>query len=175
MAEIVNNGDKFYAQDADIKLIEQIGAKLADKYIDQLSEDNIKIIYKAISEEIFVNSYDGNPQSLRLQVTDPDSYYGNKKDALLWKMIKQQVARQFSNKITSKVDEIIASDQFNKKADEIAEELVEYATNGYKSDMKERIRQRLVNNVLENEPVYFEKPLKQVIVDTVAEMMNGHY
>lgn len=175
MTEIVNDKDKFYAQDADIKLIEQIGSKLADKYIDQLSEDNIEIIYEAISKEIFVNSYDGNPQRLRLEVPDPNSYCGSKKDALLWKMIKQQVARQFSDKITSKVDEIIASDQFNKKADEIAEELVEYAINGYKADMKERIRQRLVNNVLENEPGYFARPLKQVIIDTVTEMMNGHY
>ena len=79
MAEIVNKDDKFYAQDADIKLIEQIGAKLADKYIDQLSDENIEIVYKAISEEIFVNSYDGRPDRLRLEVPDPNSYCGGKK------------------------------------------------------------------------------------------------
>ena len=72
-----------------------------------------------------------------------------------------------------KVDEIISSEDYQKKADEIANELVEYATNGYKDDMKRQIRERLVGNVI-GDPFYNGRSLQDIIDERIQKFCRPY-
>ena len=72
-----------------------------------------------------------------------------------------------------KVDEIISSEDYQKKADEIANELVEYATNGYKEDMKRQIRERLVGNVI-GDPFYNGQSLQEIIDERIQKFSRSY-
>ena len=62
-----------------------------------------------------------------------------------------------------------------KTLEEIANELIEYSINGYKEDMKNRIRERLVGNIMDSTPHYCGVSLQTLIDDAITRRLNGGY
>ena len=60
---------------------------------------------------------------------------------------------------------------YQKKIDEIANELVDYSINGYKDDMKARIRERLIGNVMDESPKYCGQSLLALINEEIDKRM----
>lgn len=55
------------------------------------------------------------------------------------------------------------SSDYQNKIDEIANELVDYSIDGYKEDMKERIRERLIGNIMDESAHYCGVSLLSII------------
>ena len=81
----------------------------------------------------------------------------------------------FIEELSKKVEEIIESTDYQKKIDEIANELVDYSINGYKEDMKNRIRERLVGNVMESAPYYCGVSLHDIINQAIDRRLGNNY
>ena len=88
--------------------------------------------------------------------------------------LKEKLA-VFKNSLSKeKVEEIIATDDYKQKVEEIANELIDYSINGYKEDMKNRIRERLVGNVMDTMSSYGGVNLMYIINDAIDQRLHQY-
>ena len=63
-------------------------------------------------------------------------------------------------------------EKIQEKIEEIANELVDYSINGYKEDMKNRVRERLVGNIMNDSPNYSGISLLEIINHEIDKRMR---
>ena len=81
-----------------------------------------------------------------------DSYYNSKSEApAIAQYARKQLEEKLKEDIAKKIEEIVETDEYKKRAEEIAQEIVEYATEGYKKDMIARVKARLVEDPLSSD------------------------
>lgn len=144
-----------------IDISQVLGQKIVDQYIAQLRDEDVEMLMKYISEDLFTQTYNNE---LVIKRREKDRWGDYKiKEMPIGELIKNQFNERIKEELSKKVEEIIASTNYQKKIDEIANELVDYSINGYKEDMKYRIRERLVGNVLSESAQYCGVPLLSII------------
>lgn len=178
MSEQINNG-KMEVMGINIDISQVLGQKIVDQYIAQLTEENMKTIMDYISADLFseisVYNYDLNERVKKLVIKErAKDNWGNYKDKEIpiGELIKKHFNNRINEELKAKVEEIIATDDYKQKIEDIANELVDYSINGYKEDMKNRIRQRLVNNVLDEQPYYYGMSLREIINNEINNRLN---
>ena len=91
-----------------------------------------KLVRKELKPAQFIEHYDSLMNSNELVVKKPSI------EVLQLIAISRDVLDNKEDALRT-IEEIIATTDYQEKIDQIANELVEYATNGYKEDMKNRI------------------------------------
>lgn len=178
MSEQINNG-KMEVMGINIDISQVLGQKIVDQYIAQLTEENMKTIMDYVSADLFseisIYNYETNETVKKLVVKErvKDNWGGYKdKEIPIGELIKKHFNNRIDEELKAKVEEIIATDDYKQKVEDIANELVDYSINGYKEDMKNRIRQRLVNNVLDEQPYYYGMSLIEIINNEINNRLN---
>ena len=161
-----------------IDISQVLGAKIVDQYIAQLSEEDMQKIMTYISSDLFeetsIYNYDIGKMVNTLKVkTQTKNRWGDTvtDECAIGNLIKNYFNNRINEELKKKVEDIISSTDYQKKIDEIANELVEYSINGYKEDLKNMLRQKLVDNVLSPEPVY-GMPLSALINRIIDDRFN---
>jgi hypothetical protein len=138
-----------------IDISQVLGQKIVDQYIAQLSEDEMQKLLSYISSDLFeetsIFNFEINQtvKTVKIKEREKDRWGDYKvKEIPIGELIKNHFNDRIKEELKKKVEDIIASTDYQKKIDEIANELVEYSINGYKEDLKNELRQRLVYNVL---------------------------
>lgn len=151
MSENIKDG-KVEVMGINIDISQVLGQKIVDQYIAQLRDEDIETLMKYISEDLFTNGWD---DKLVIKRREKDQW-GNyrEKEIPIGELIKNQFNSRIKEELSKKVEDIIVSTDYQKKIEEIANELVDYSINGYKEDMKNRIRERLIGNVMDEVPHY---------------------
>ena len=168
MSDKVENG-KVEVMGINIDISQVLGQKIVDQYIAQLRDEDVETLMKYIGEDLFTQTYDNK---LIIKRREKDSWGNYKtKEIPIGELIKNQFNERIKEELSKKVEEIIASTDYQKKIDEIANELVDYSVNGYKEDMKARIRERLVGNVLSESAQYCGVPLRSIINQEIDKRM----
>ena len=169
MSDKIENG-KVEVMGINIDISQVLGQKIIDQYMAQLSDENIKELLSYISSDLFyetsVFNYETGERAKTLKVKEREKdQWGNYRDREIpiGELIKNQFNERIKEELKKKVEEIIASTDYQNKINEIANELVDYSINGYKEDMKARIRERLVGNVMDESPHYCGVPLLDII------------
>lgn len=174
----LNSGD---TSSINITVEEFIGECLAKKFIDSLTEEQINSVMEYAYSDLFKTekNYSNDPEETEKIVVKtendlPRDRWGDidYKHPNLGYYTKEKFNEKFKELIVKKVDELISTDKYQEKATQIAEELVEYATYGYKEDLKERIRQRLVGNLVDTAPAYAGMGLIEIIRNEVNNMIH---
>ena len=143
-----------------------LGDKLVDQFLAQLTPEDMEKLMISIRSDIF-DGY-GN-----VKVSLPNQYVGGRNNnKTLVEIVREKFTEKFKDIILEKVEETINSEEYKQKAKEIANELVEYATEGYKKDMKKRIEERLVGNVLDDQPMYNNSSLLAIINDVINNRLR---
>lgn len=166
-----------------IDISQVLGQKIVDQYIAQLTEEDMNSIMDFISKDFFVKIkhkvFDYNTQEYneKTVVTIKESekdYWGNTKSSqkTIGELIKNQFNVRIKEELTKKVEEIIATDDYKEKIEQIANELVDYSINGYKEDMKNRIRERLVGNIMDATPYYGGIDLRYIINEEINRRIS---
>lgn len=169
MSDKIANG-KVEVMGINIDISQVLGQKIVDQYIAQLKDEDVETLLKYISEDLFTTTYDNK---LVVKTREKDHWENYKtKEIPIGELIKNQFNERIKEELKKKVEEIIASTDYQKKIDEIANELVEYSINGYKDDMKARIIERLVGNVLDASPRYCGESLIAIINQVVDARMH---
>ena len=160
MSEQINNG-KLDVMGINIDISQVLGAKIVDQYVAQLSEEQMQTIMDYISKDLFseesVYSCELGERITRLKITErKKDRWGSytSKEIPIGELIKNHFNNRINEELKKKVEEIIATDNYKQKVEEIANELIDYSINGYKEDMKNRIRERLVGNVMDTMASY---------------------
>ena len=176
MAEetMITNG-KLNALGMDISISDIIGEKIVDQWLATITEEDMNLILKAIESEVF--SHDYKEEKYFIKETKKTDNYGYTKtfETPIWKYATEFLTKKLNEKIVEKVEEIINSEEYQNKANEIAQELVDYATEGYKKDLKDRIKNRLVDNTLEKYPTYGGVDLRNIIREEIYNAANRNY
>ena len=152
-----------------IDISQVLGQKIVDQYIAQLRDEDVETLMKYISEDLFTQTYDNKLVIKRREKDHWGSYKTN--ELPIGELIKNKFNERIKEELSKKVEEIIASTDYQKKIGEIANELVDYSVNGYKEDMKARIRERLVGNVLSESAQYCGVPLLSIINQEIDKRM----
>lgn len=160
MNDKIENG-KVEVMGINIDISQVLGQKIVDQYMAQLSDENVQKILSYISSDLFcetsVFNYETGKYVKNLTVKERNKdRWGNcgDKEIPIGELIKNQFNERIKEELKKKVEEIIASTDYQNKINEIANELVDYSINGYKEDMKARIRERLVGNVMDESAQY---------------------
>ena len=177
MSENIKDG-KMDVMGINIDITQVLGQKIIDQYIAQMSDEDMKKILSYISNDLFnetsVYNYDTGETVKKLIIKErTKDQWGNykEKEIPIGELIKNQFNSRIKEELSKKVEEIIASTDYQKKIDEIANELVDYSINGYKDDMKARIRERLIGNVMDESPKYCGQPLLALINEEIDKRM----
>ena len=165
-----------------IDISQVLGQKIVDQYMAQLTEQDMQTVLDYISQDFLVKktnkvfNYDTQQYDDKMIVYVKErekDYYGNyKTKETIGELVKKQFNERIKEELTKKVEEIIATSDYQEKIEQIANELVDYSVNGYKEDMKNRIRERLVGNLIDATPVYCGVNLRSLIQQEVNNMIR---
>lgn len=166
MAELNIEKGEMNLAGININLAEIMGGKIVDQYFAQLDEEHMSAILNYINDTVFEEKK-FNCQDIKIK--EKTSYYG---DNTLMQNVKKEFAKQTQDMLMEKVKEIISSQDYKDQVDKIANELVQYAIEGYKEDLKNHLREKLVYNILSPEPTYGGISLQRYIEDTVHNILH---
>lgn len=166
-----------------IDISQILGQKIVDQYIAQLTEEDMQTILDFISQDFFVKkkqnifNYDTNQYDTKMvayvKEREKDNWgYYKTKDLTIGELIKSKFNEKIREELTKKIEEIVATSDYQEKIEQIANELVDYSISGYKADMKNRIRERLVGNIMDAAPYYDGVNLRYLIQDEVNRMLQ---
>ena len=178
----MENG-KMDVMSINIDISQVLGQKIVDQYMVQLTEKDMNTIMDFISQDFFVKNhqkvfnYDTNQYDTKMvayvKEREKDNWGNYKTNQLtIGELIKDQFNNRIREELTKKVEEIIATSDYQEKIEQIANELVDYSVNGYKEDMKNRIRERLVGNVMDATPYYGGVDLRCLINEEIDKRIN---
>lgn len=166
-----------------IDISQVLGQKIVDQYMAQLTEEDMNTIMDFISKDFFVKksqsvfNYDTSQYDTKMvayvKEREKNQWGGyNTNEMTIGELIKKQFNDRIREELTKKIEEIIATSDYQEKIEQIANELVEYSVNGYKEDMKNRIRERLVGNVMDAAPYYDGVNLRYLIQEEVNRILQ---
>lgn len=158
-----------------------LGGKIVDQYLAQLSDEDMQKIINYISADLFEQGscYNTSVSKMvqELKVKEPKKdYYGHIKDneIPIGYIIRNYFNERVKEELKKKVEEIINTTDYQEKINTIANQLVDYSINGYAEDMKNRIRERLVGNLLSPLPNYCDTNLIQIINQCIDARTGNH-
>lgn len=166
----------------DIQLNEVIADSIATQWISHLSKEDLEAIYEQIDKYALESEYKYNNGDDREKImynilkqygTDE---WGHKKETDLWKIVNSQISKQFGEKIEEEVKRILSLDETKEKVNKMAQDIIDYALEGYKKDMIDRIRERMVSNILDDSVYYGGTSLLSIINREIDKRFsNGGY
>lgn len=177
MSEQIKDG-KLEMMGINIDISQILGQKIVDQYIAQISEEDMKTVMDYISADLFsetsVYNYELNERVKKLTIKEREKdRWGSytTRELPVGEIIRNHFNERIKDELKKKVEEIIATSDYQQKVDEIANELIDYSINGYKEDMKQRIRERLVDNAFRTEPTYGGYSLTAFVNQILDERM----
>lgn len=179
MSENIKDG-KMDIMGVNIDISQVLGEKIVDQYLAQLTEENMQEILTYISSDLFkedsIYNFETGEKVKKLVIkTRTKNDWGNyiEKEIPIGELIKNYFNDRIKEELKKKVEEIIASTDYQEKIEEIANELIDYSINGYKEDMKNRIRERLVGNIMDEQPKYCGTSLLDLIRTEISKQIHG--
>lgn len=172
--EKIKNG-KLDVMGINIDISQVLGEKIIDQYIANLDEEKMAEIMKYISSDLFTEESIFNDKEnkwetkfvIKKPVKDRFGICSSTVDIPISKIIKNKFNERIKEELVKKIDEIITTTEYQEKIDNIANDLIDYAIDGYKEDLKKEIRERLVNNVFSANPTYAGVSLCGIINDII--------
>ena len=147
-----------------------LGEKLVASLMERITEEEFEVLYKYMHDQTWKKDYSG--EKVILNYTKKDNYYNTPSTPpTLATYAESILSEKMKEKIKAKVEEITSSEEFLSKADQIAQEIVDYATEGYKKDMKARVYERLVSNTVDSGMCYNGVDLRSIIYRCIEERM----
>lgn len=174
--KVLNNTDlSFEIGGVNVPIGQILGEKLVQSMMERLTDNEFEAIYKYMYEETWKKGYSG--EQIILNYTKKDNYYNTPSTPpTLATYAGKLLSEKMKDKIKERVEEITSSEEFLKKADDIAQEIVDYATSGYRDHMKARVYERLVANTVDAGMYYGGVDLKSIINQAIDErLQRGMY
>ena len=180
MSEVIKNGE-MNVMGINIDISQVLGEKIIDQYLAQLKEEDMETLMKYISSDLFTEYTDYSDPNLakRLKVSvrkQTKNSWGEIRyetnELTLGELVKNIFNERIKEELKKKIEEIVASTDYQEKINQIAEELIEYSINGYKEELKTRLREKLVDNVLNPVPSYTGESLLAIINQIIDQRIR---
>lgn len=116
-----------------------LGEKVAEEFLSQITTDHLKVIYDYMIKDIWKEDYNKKPI-----LNYKTGSYGSQNPPDMATYAKREFENAVKQIIQDKILEYVNSEEYKKKAENIAKEIMDYAVNGYKEDMISVLRKRLL-------------------------------
>lgn len=142
----MNNNEKIF-------VTQEMANEIAKNFISSLSQKQTDEINKQIMDEFFEININkaGSPLNITKTTknnnTDYISYSNVSETTYLWQELQKEMVEIYKNKLNEKAEEIIHSDYFSKKIDEVANEIINYALEDYKKDVINKIKENILSDL----------------------------
>lgn len=167
----------------DIQFSKMLGDVVVENYLKQLTEDDMKLITDYMTQDLFdyekVVDWNTHEEHLKKIVKQDWETRGSgswscssEKHESVGTQVKKMFNARFKAEMQKKIDEIIQSDEYAEKIDGIAHEIVDYCIEGYKEDLKNSIREKMIGNVMHNIPYYGGISLHDVIHQELSDYIR---
>lgn len=166
----------------DIQFSKMLGDVLVENYLKQLTEDDMKLITDYMTQDLFDykqvtdrKTYEEHLEKIVKQdwETKSDSWSRSwEKHESVGTQVKKMFNARFKEEIKKKIDEIIQSDEYSEKIDGIAHEIIDYCIEGYKEDLKNSIREKLIGNIMHDMPYYGGISLHDIIYQELSNYIH---
>lgn len=166
-----SNTMDFEVAGVNVSIGKLLGDKIVEEMMTRITPEEMQCIFDYMKKETWSVNYQKEPI---LNWKRENSYSSNTKPPELATFAYNLLRDRLKEAIQIKVEEIVKSEEFIEKADVIATEIVEYATEGYKKDMKSRIYERLVGNVTDGCVSYGGISLIDLIRSEIHNTISGH-
>ena len=172
VVKVTNNTDlSFEIGGVNVPIGQILGEKLVASLMERITDEEFEVLYKYMHDQTWKKDYCG--EKVILNYTKKDNYYNTPSTPpTLATYAENLLSEKMKERIKAKVEEITSSEEFLSKADQIAQEIVDYATEGYKKDMKARVYERLVANTVDAYPCYGGADLRSIIFQCINERLR---
>lgn len=172
IVKVSNNSDlNFEIGGVNVPIGQILGEKLVANLMERITDEEFEVLYNYMHDQTWKKDY--YSEKMILNYTKKDNYYNTPQTPpTLATYAENLLVEKMKDKIKAKVDEITSSEEFLSKADQIAQEIVDYATEGYKKDMKARVYERLVANTVDAGMYYGGIDLRSLINQCINERLQ---
>ena len=169
----------------DVQFSKMLGSAIVENFMKSLTKDDMKKINDYIQQDLFeeykdyLNSNSEKPILLKRVKESWEEPVGRstwekRTVKSIGDVIKEQFNARVKEDLKSKIEEIVKTTDYKEKIDRIANEVVEYATEGYKEDLKANIRRKLINGAMDERIVYDGADLRTIINMEINNWANNH-
>lgn len=158
-----------------------VGKKIAEQFIAKLTPEEMDALTDFLKADIFTKKYGTDVTVVKnnnqwkvdnIHDTGYRSSYSLTETYTLAEHAKDGFARAISEDLLKKIDEIVETDEYKNKIDSMAHEILDYAVEGYKKDLLNRIKERLVGNVLKPNPYYDNETIETIAKDALMPYID---
>ena len=166
----------------EVQFSKMLGDVIIENYLKQLSEEDMKLIMDYISADLFEEVQDFKSDSkdaVKKRVKEDwtthkaGSYssYATETHKSVGSQIKELFNARVKEDLKQKIEEIVTTQDYKDKIDLMAQEIVDYATEGYKEDLKKSIREKMIGNIMDNNVSYGGQNLIDVVHSVVQSYL----
>lgn len=173
----------------EVQFSKMLGDVIVENYLKQITEEDMKMLIDYISQDLFeeyesyVRKDDGSHEEVvkkRIKENWKESTgygYSSKSETVysVGGKIREMFNTRVSEELQKKIEEIVATKDYQDKIEAMAQEILEYSVEGYKEDLKESIREKMIGNVMCNNQTYGGQQLIDVIHEVVREYIPNRY
>lgn len=158
-----------------------LGDVVVENYLKTISDEDMALITEYMTKDLFSMVHDfesEDPKAMKKVVksdwSEPNSGgWGSRDVKSVGSEIKEMFNSRVKDELKEKMTEIIKSKEYSEKIDMIANEVVDYCINGYKEDLKNSIREKLIGNIMSNDDCYYGgTKLNDAIRNAVDNYLN---
>lgn len=164
----------------EMQFSKMLGDVIVENYINNLSEEDMKMITDFMTQDLFEYQRDwtsDDPEAKQKFVKknwkEADGPgWCTKEVKSIGTQVKEMFNARIKEELQKKIEEIVKSSDYQENVDAIANEIVDYCINGYKEDLKNSIREKLIGNVMNNDQYYGGTSLVRVVQEVVESYMH---
>ena len=158
----------------ELNFTQALADTIVSQYMTSIGEDVLKNTFDIMNEKYLQDKFD-DPKNFKFKLKEYSGGWNNKyEDTKLGSAVDRIIADKYGNTIIEYIDEYMKTDEFKEKLKKMADEVIDYALNGYKEDMIKRLRERLVGNAFSTYIYEDDRAIDQKIHDTTMDVMQSH-
>lgn len=169
----INNG-KTNVAGVDIDIKQVLGDMIAQQITSSFTEEQMQQMINYVQNELFevreVYNAEGDKTKKYVLKMQRDAWTNTIKCQFL-DNAKKSFTSKVAEDIDNRISEIISSEDYKDTVDEYAHEIVQYASEGWKEDMMQRIRLRMTSDVTEPNQ-YAGRSLRNMIREEIYNFAN---
>ena len=162
-----------------------IGDFFVKRFVSELTEKDLEKIYDFLNKEVFQGySYEYEHAETAeekkefaktvgkwgaIQTKENHTYGYNNKEYLM-DYAKEKFHNKFSKIVSERIDELLKTEKYQKRADKVAQDILDYSIDGWKNDAICRIRCRMIDDNVDG--TYYGRSIRSIIQEEIQNTLN---
>lgn len=166
----------------DVQFSKMLGDVIVENYLKSISEGDMKLIEDYITKDLFEEVRDWKSEDSEAKIKrvkdnwiDDSDRWDKSEVKSVGGQIKEMFNERVKKDLQNKIEEIVKTQDYKDKIEMMAQDIVDYVVEGYKEDLKQSIREKMIGNVLDNHISYGGMDFTQAVASIVQSYIPKIY